>query len=319
MLDDIRSEIKAWFKRYSPTEADDWTRTPKDGSIVAEVLRYGLVVYTYTPALPLPDTTNSPTERGKGQQETDARRVEVAPHNDPTDPNQEADGKRPDEPAQDDRPAGTRGTEEAVQAGTWDDIHAVWTKDRDRTWVDLRPAGRAQEKYGSDDGGQPTQRHHAVPEWAFAAKTAATGPQPSVNLFRPRDRMSVRCEKTCFWCDEQCYQARNMRYAGHNGRCLCAKHTQMALAQTGKKYLCSSTEHHDDTSGEYRRTQPACQKWTDWSSIYWDPSYADGTSNSWYSSGWRNTQWRHGGNYEEKQEQKDDMGTTRTQDRQTHR
>ena len=285
MLDDIRSEIKAWFKRYSPTEADDWTRTPKDGSIVAEVLRYGLVVYTYTPALPLPDTTNSPTERGKGQQETDARRVEVAPHNDPTDPKQEADGQRPDEPAQDDRPAGTRGTEEAVQAGTWDDIHAVWTKDRDRTWDDLRPAATAQEPHGLGDEGQPGHRQHAVPEWASAAKTAATGPQLAVNLFRPRDKMAIRCEKKCSWCDEQCYQARNFRYAGHVGRCLCLKHTQMALAQTAKKYICNSTDHRDDETSENLRTQPANQKWTDWSTRYWTPSHAETRSQSWYSIG----------------------------------
>ena len=80
--------------------------------------------------------------------------------------------------------------------------------------------------------------------------------------------MSVRCEKVCCWCDERCYQARNMRYAGHNGRCLCARHTQMALAQTGKKYICSTTEYRDDEERprENRRAQPAAYKWTDWSS-----------------------------------------------------
>ena len=115
---------------------------------------------------------------------------------------------------------------EATAPGPWDNINAVWTKDRGRTWDDLRPPPTAREAQGPDDKAQPGNRPDAVPEWAAADRADATGPQPAVTLFRPRGKMAIRCENKCTWCDEQCYQARNFRYGGHVGRCLCPKSTR---------------------------------------------------------------------------------------------
>ena len=185
---------------------------------------------------------------------------------------------------------------EATAPGPWDNINAVWTKDRGRTWDDLRPPPTAREAQGPDDKAQPGNRPDAVPEWAAADRADATGPQPAVTLFRPRGKMAIRCENKCTWCDEQCYQARNFRHGGHVGRCLCPKHTSMALAQTAKKYICSSTDtiklRRDNDSYDSRRTQPAYQKWTDWSTRYWTPSHEETRTQGWYGRGWSSTQWR---------------------------
>ena len=231
-LSDIRNEIKAWFRTYSPTEADDWSQAINPGTLEAEVLQYDLVVYTYTPAHPLPDLPSQPRARDEERQETEDRRDEGTAHADATRTQIGADGQCPDQAAQDNRPTAADRSVKPTPAGTRDDIPAVWTNDRDKTWDNLRSAGPAQEKHGSDDLGATPQRQPPKPDWASPALIPVTGPQPLVHLFRPRDQMSVRCEKVCCWCGERCYQARNIRDAGHNGRCLCARHTQMALAQT---------------------------------------------------------------------------------------
>ena len=298
---DVRSEIQTWFQMYSPTEAEDWTRKDSHGTLVAEALRYELTVYTYTPAIPTTDNTASRSGPSGGQQDANTAQAVQATNPD----------RRPDEPARDERPAPRHDANETATAGTWDDIHAVWTKDRDRTWDDLQPVDTAQEPHGPEDAGQPRQRQGTVPEWASPGKTAATGPQPAVTLFRPRDKMAICCEKKCSWCDEQCYQARNFRYAGHMGRCLCQKHTQMALAQTAKKYICNSTDHREEVTSDNRRTQPAYQKWTDWSTRYWTPSHAETRSQNWYSSGWKNTQWRY--DHVREGEHEREHGTGRTE------
>ena len=120
--------------------------------------------------------------------------------------------------------------------------------------------------------------------------------------------MAIRCEDRCSWCDDRCNQARNFRYGGHVDRCLCPKHTSMALAQTAKEYICSTTDtvkirREDDNHDS--RTQHSAHTWTDWSTRYWTPNH-EGTSNQgWYASGWSSTHWSQAHAREREQEPTD--------------
>ena len=125
-LSDIRNVIKAWFRTYSPTEADDWSQAINPGTLEAEVLQYDLVVYTYTPAHPLPDLPSQPRARDEERQETEDRREEGTAHAEATRTQIGADGQCPDQAAQDNRPPAAHRRGKPTPAGTWDDIPAVW-------------------------------------------------------------------------------------------------------------------------------------------------------------------------------------------------
>ena len=278
---EIRAAFRVWFEAHTPEDVLEWTNRHCPGTLTAETIPYDLTTFKYSP---LPNQTAVVTPK-VGTSET---RTEEATGSTPgaassTGP---ADGQ-----ARETQWVQQHPSKQSTGRGPWDGIHAVWTKDRDTTWDDLQPAPTTQHRSAQDSRTWGWNADY-VPDWTTAPRTDSGGPIPAVTLFRPRDKMAIRCENKCDKCEDRCFQARNFRYGGHVGRCLCPKHTSMALAETAKKYICKDTEPAHMWRGEDRddgRHQPYTHAWSDWSTRGWTSKHDQGRG--WQSSNWNSSTW----------------------------